>query len=172
LSIAGGFSVKRRDDHSFMKKLQNSIKKPSILILVLLAVTATSAFARIGETRQEIDKRYGGGQRSDIQRLEGAETIKYHFNNLEIEVVFHNNESIWEIFHQSPNSAYIKILLKANAGDGQTWHYDGMNHRWERSGGPKCIGYYWPGHEDYFCIENVKACEEMQNSAAGDLNGF
>ena len=63
------------------------------------------------------------------------------------------------------------MLLKANVGE-QSWHYDGLNHRWERSGDSKYIGYSWPGHEDYFCIEDVKACEAIQNSAAADLKGF
>lgn len=135
-------------------------------------VSANSAFARLGETRQEIDKRYGEGKRSDTQRLDGAETIKYHFNNFEIEVVFHDDKSIWEIFHGSFKLSEIKTFLKANAGEKSTWNYDGMNHRWERSGSPKYIGYFWPGHEDYFCIEDVKACEAMHNGGAGDLNGF
>ncbi len=147
------------------------MKTINVLIIIALAVSTTSAFARIGETRQEIDKRYGDGKRSDIQRLEGAETIKYHFNNSDIEVVFHDNKSIWEILHGSPATSDIKIMLKANAG-GQAWHYDGTNHRWERSGDAKYIGYFWPGHEDYFCIEDVKAIEAIQNSDAGDLKGF
>jgi hypothetical protein len=155
-----------------MKKQSKPIKSLSILTLSLLVVSATSAFARIGESRPEIDQRYGEGKRADMQRLEGAETMKYHFSNYEIEVVFHDNKSIWEIFHQNLNAANIKTILKANAGEGRTWHYDGMNHRWERSGTPKFIGYRWPGHEDYFCIEDVNACEAMQNGSAGDLNGL
>jgi hypothetical protein len=147
------------------------MKTINILILIALAVSTTSAFARIGETRQEIDKRYGDGKRSDTQRLEGAETIKYHFNNFEVEVVFHDNKSTKEIFHGTLVTSDIKSILKANAGE-QAWHYDGMNHRWERSGDPKYIGYFLPGHEDYFCIEDVKAIEVIQNSDANDLKGF
>ena len=74
-------------------------KTPQELILTVLVLFTTSAFARLDETREQIDKRYGQGTRSDIQRLDGAETIKYHFNNFQIEVVFHDNKSIWEIFH-------------------------------------------------------------------------
>lgn len=150
------------------------MKISHVLILASLLAFTTSAFARLGETREQIDKRYGEGTRSDIQRLEGAETIKYHFNNFEIEVVFHGNKSIWEIFHQGNviSTRDIKMLLKANAGDGLTWQYEGSNHGWERSGSPKYIGYLWPGHEDYFCIEDVKAIEAIQNSDASELGGF
>ena len=151
------------------------MKTISVLIVIALAVSTTGAFARIGETRQEIDKRYGDGKRSDIQRLEGAETIKYHFNNFQVEVVFHDNKSIWEIFQRQDRlieSDDYRMLLKANAGEGKTWHYYRLNHRWERSGDPVYIAYLWPGHEDFFCIEDVKACEAIQNSEATDLKGF
>jgi hypothetical protein len=146
-----------------------NMKTINVLILIALAVSTTSAFARIGETRQEIDKRYGDGKHSDTQRLEGAETIKYHFNNFEIEVVFHDNKSIWEIFHPTRD---INSLLKAYADDGHTWHYNDTIHTWERSGNPKYIANAWPGHEDFFCIEDVKAIEAIQDSNLSGTGGF
>ena len=148
---------------------------PSILLLATFVVSTNSAFGRIGETRQEIDQRYGDGKRSDIQRLEGAETIKYHLNNFQIEVVFHDNRSIWEIAQRQDrlmDADDVKILLKANSADGRTWHFYRLDHRWERSGDPLYIAYLWPGHEDFFCIEDVKACEALQNCEASDLKGF
>lgn len=150
------------------------MKITQVLILTGLFVFTASAFARLGETREEIEKRYGKGTRSDIQRLEGAETMKYFYNNFQIEVAFHDNKSIWEIFHQGNriSTRDIKMLLKANAGDGLTWQFKSMNHGWERSGSPKYIGYLWPGHEDFFCIEDVKAIETIQNSDASETGGF
>lgn len=153
------------DDRPFIMK--------AFPILVLLMFTlALNAFGRVGETRQEIEKRYGTGQRFSIQRLAGAETMVYHLNDTEVEVVFYDNKSIWEIFHPtSPDN--IKVWLKANADDGKTWHYDGVNDRWERSGSPLLIGCLWPGHEDYFSIKDVKAIETVQNSGTNnDLKGF
>lgn len=151
------------------------MKIPCILLLATFVASTNSALARIGETRPEIDKRYGEGKRSDIQRLEGAETIKYHLNNFQIEVVFHDNKSIWEIVQRQDrliDSDDIKILLKANSTDGRSWRFYRLDHRWGRSGEPLYVAYLWPGHEDYFCIEDVKACEALQNSDAGDLKGF
>jgi hypothetical protein len=150
------------------------MKIPQTLILTALLAFTTSAFARLGETRGQIEKRYGQGARSDIQRLEGAETIKYRLNDFEIEVVFHNNKSIWEIFHQGHAISMrdIKMLLKANADDAHAWQYQGRNLGWQRAGSPKFIGYLWPGHEDYFCVEDVKAIESIQNSDVGETGGF
>jgi len=72
--------------------------------------------AWIGETRSEIDRRYGEGKRDDLQRLEGAEIIQYHFNNVEIEVVFHDHKSICEFFHGNLAASDLKVFLKANTG--------------------------------------------------------
>ena len=153
-----------------------NMKIPHVLILTALLVFATSAYGRLGETRKQIDKRYGQGTRSETQRLEGAETIKYYFGNLEIEVVFHDDKSIWEIFHNPQNRPIstrdIKMLLEANAGGGHTWEYEGMSHGWKRSRSPKYIGYLWQGHEDYFCIEDVKAVGAIQNRNASETGGF
>jgi hypothetical protein len=147
----------------------------ALLILTTLVVSTNYAAARIGETRQEIDKRYGEGKRSDIQRLEGAETIKFQFDNFQVEVVFHDNKSIWEIVQRHDrliDSGDIRSLLKANSTDDRTWHFYRLKHRWERSGSPLYTAYLWPGHEDFFCIENVGACEALQNNEAIDLKGF
>ena len=147
----------------------------TLLVLTAVVVSTHSALARIGEARKEIDQRYGEGKRSDYQRLAGAETIKYHFNNFQVEVVFHDHKAIWEIFQRQDRlieAEDYQMLLTANDGDGRTWHYDRLNHRWERSGNPLYIAYLWPGHEDYFCIEDVKACEAIQNRTAPDLKGF
>ena len=145
------------------------MKIPQVLILTALLLFTTSAFARLGETREQIAKRYGPGTRSDIQRLEGAETMKYSYNNFQIEVVFHEDKSIREIFHPTRD---IYTLLKAYADDGHTWHYDGVTRNWIRSGSPKYIAYAWPGHEDYFCIEDLKAIESIQDSNVSGSGGF
>jgi len=151
------------------------MKALNILLVSAFVLSTASAFARIGETREQIDKRYGQGNPSDYQRLNGAETIKYHFNNFQVEVVFHEGKSIWEIYQRQGrliDARDIRMLMKANATDGHTWHYDGMRRQWERSGSPQFIGWFWPGHEDFFCIQDVKAIESVQNSEAGDLDGF
>ncbi len=145
------------------------------LTLAAFILSSASAFARIGETREQIDKRYGTGTHSDYQRLDGTETIKYHFNNYQVEVVFNDNKSIWEIYQRQGrliDATDLRMLMKANA-DGKTWHSDRLNHRWNRTGSPQLIGYLWPGHEDYFCIEDVKACDAVQDGEATDpTDGF
>ena len=95
--------------------------------------------------------------------------MAYHYDNFEIEVVFHNDKSIWEIFHPTRD---INNLLKAYADDGHIWHYNDTIHTWERSGNLKYIAYAWPGHEDYFCIEDVKAIEAIQDTNVSGTGGF
>jgi hypothetical protein len=145
------------------------MKVPQVLILTALLLFTTSAFARLGETRDQIARRYGPGTRFDIQRLQGAETMVYHYDNFEVEVVFHDDKSIWEIFHPTRD---INLLLKPYADDGHTWHYNDTIHTWERSGKPKYIADLWPGHEDYFCIEDVKAIEAIQDENVNGSGGF
>jgi hypothetical protein len=145
------------------------MKTLHVLILTALLLTTSSAFARLGETREEIAKRYGPGKRCDIQRLTGAETMVYNYDNFEVEVVFHDEKSIWEIFHPTRD---INLLLKPYADDGHTWHFNDTIHTWERSGSPKFIAYAWPGHEDYFCIDDVKAIEAIQDGTVNGTGGF
>jgi hypothetical protein len=140
-----------------------------LMILAVLVVSTSSAFARLGEAREQIAKRYGPGTRSDIQRLQGAETMKYQYNNFQVEVVFHDDKSIWEIFHPTRD---IYMLLKPYAGDGQTWHYDAVIRTWIRSGSPKYIAYAWPGHEDFFCIQDAKAIEAIEDRNVSGTGGY
>lgn len=167
-----------------------------MFITVIAAGVAFSAVsARVGETKQEIDVRYGAGEKSNIQRLPGAETFKYLKNNFQIEVVMLNGKSIWEIFQRKDKLITdddIKDLLKANVAlpensdansskssswtepNGETkrtWYFNRQKQRWERSGKPRFVAYRWPGHEDYFCIKDVEACDAQEAKAQG-VSGF
>ena len=145
------------------------MKNLPVLILTGLLVFTTSAFAKLGENREQIAKRYGPGTRSDLQRFDGAETMKYNYDNFEIEVVFHDDKSMWEIFHPTRD---VTMLLKAYVGDGRAWHYDAVTRNWLLSGNPKYIAYVWPGHEDYFCIQDAKAIETIQDGNVNGTGGF
>lgn len=152
------------------------MKTPWILAALTAVLTfSSSVYARVGETREEIKARYGDGKRSEMQRLDGAETIKYSFKNFQIEVVFYDDKSVWEIVHRQDkliDKDDVRLLLKANSMKDSTWRFNRLGNRWERSGTPMIIGYFWPGHEDYFSVEDVKACEAIQNLGVDDLKGF
>ncbi len=146
------------------------------LSFLLLLLTLASVQARLGETRKEITTRYGGGELSDCQRLRGAETMKYHFGNFQIEVVFSGDKSIWEIFKREDrliDEEDIAILMEANRAPGTYWIYQRNANRWERTGSPQLIGYLWPQHEDFFTIKDPLACDNAALPNKSDtLKGF
>ncbi len=156
--------------------------KQILVILTMAIVAVCPAHGRVGETKEQIDQRYGAGQVSDIQRLQGAETFKYLKGNFQIEVVIYQGKSIWEIFQRHDveiTDADIKEILKASTektdssafdistGPEKTWHFNQTKKLWERSGEPKLVGYRWPGHEDYFCVKDIAACDGLEKQIKG-----
>jgi hypothetical protein len=154
-------------------------------ITTLLALTLiSSAVARLGETEKEIEARFGEAKPSGLQRQPGAQTFKYLKNGFEIQVVFHQGKSIWEIFHKKDGSgafpeADIKNLLdgykepkesndpKQPKEPKRTWRFDRRENRWESAGKPKYIAYLMPEHKDFFCIKDLASCEALDKAAAG-----
>lgn len=161
------------------------------LLSSLLALTVVgSAVARLGETEKEIEARFGEVKPSGLQRQPGAQTFKYFMNGFEIQVVFDQGKSIWEIFHKKDGSgAFAESDIK-NLLDGykepkepknpkapnklneptepkRTWRFDRRENRWESPGKPKYIAYRMEGHDDFFCIKDLTACEALDRAAAG-----
>ena len=131
-----------------------------------------SSVGRVGETKQEIEVRYGVGPLSDIQRMVGAETYKYFKENFQIEVVIYEGKSIWEIIQRQDGDknitdAQIKDILNGYKETGRTWFFDQRQKRWERSNKPKYVAYRWPGHEDYLCIKDLAICDELEKKSKG-----
>jgi hypothetical protein len=151
------------------------MKKP--FIALILTFTATlSASARVGETQQEINARYGTGGLSDIQRMPGAETYKFMKGDFQVEVVIYEGKSVWEIFQRQTGDknitdAEIKEILNAYKEGGRTWFYDQRLKRWDRSNKPKYVAYRWPGHEDYLCIKDLAVCDALEKGNKGS-KGF
>jgi hypothetical protein len=139
------------------------------------ALTITvSAQTRVGETAKEIATRYGEGKKAQTQRLAGTEAFEYEKNDFYVEVVILDGKSVMEIYahRKGTTDDVIKELLKANTTSSETaWRFDRKENRWERGGTPKLVAHRWPGHPDFFCIKDLKACEaaEKKNkpSAAG-----
>lgn len=95
-----------------------------VLIVLLLALAAGRADARIGETQAEIDKRYG----PPFKKLKFQKPIEkkfnYHFAGFVIEVSFIQDRSIMELFERDDrgfiSEEEIAVLLKANES-ASTW---------------------------------------------------
>ena len=95
----------------------------TLLLLIALAFSA-SAFARIGETTEQIDKRYGQPQETTRSK---AESRRYLFRGFTVLVFFEQGISQCEIYQKEDNSrmteAEIQGLLQANAGRSE-WRYE------------------------------------------------
>ncbi len=137
-------------------------------------IAPLTGHARVGETQKEITVRYGEGKKADTQRLAGAETFAYTSNDNYIEAVILEGKSVLLIFAPKGGAteAAIKELLLVNSLAGATWRFDKKANQWERSGTPKLVAYKWPGHPEFFCIKDLKACEEVEKKNKPKANGL
>lgn len=150
--------------------------KTILLILTLVTCLTGSVFARVGETRQQIDTRYGQGTKTnDRLTAPGVETWKFDKAGYQIEVILLNGKSIWEVFHrkgQLISDEDVKGLIDLYDTTTTNWRFDRKDKQWKRSGKPKLIAYRWPGHEDYFCIKDVDACEAAEKGRGAGAGGL
>ena len=149
--------------------------KHLIAISTAALLTTLAANARVGETEKEIKARYGDGKKAQTQRLAGAETFEYEKNEFYVEVVILDGKSVMEIYahRKGTTDDVIKELLKANTINNETaWRFDRKENRWERGGTPKLVGFRWPGHPDFFCIKDPKACEAAEKKNKPSASGL
>ena len=148
--------------------------KNCIGIITAVLIAALSAHARVGETQKQIATRYGDGKKAQSQRLAGAETFEYSKDDFYVEVVILDGKSVLEIYAHKKGITddVIKELLKVNSSAEATWHFDRKANRWERGGTPKLVAYRWPGHPDFFCIKDLKACEAAEKKNKPSASGI
>jgi hypothetical protein len=149
--------------------------KHSILLMTAALLAAVSAQARVGETEKQIAARYGDAKKkAQTQRLAGAETFEYNKDDFYVEVVLLDGKSVLEIYAHKKGTTddVIKELLKVNTSTEATWHFDRKANQWERSGTPKLVGFRWPGHPDFFCIKDLKACEAAEKKNKPSAGGL
>jgi hypothetical protein len=150
-----------------LKAHDNAIAKASL-------ITQLVGHAKIGETQKEIVARYGEGKKAETQRLVGAETFAYTSDDCYVEVAILEGKSALEIFAPKGGAteAVIKDLLQMNTIPGTAWRFDKKANQWERSGSPKLVAYKWPGHPEFFCIKDLKACEEAEKKHKPNTSGL
>ena len=147
--------------------------KHSLAIALVLALIATSAHARIGETREEITLRYGEGKKDDAPRIPGTERFNYSKNGFDIEVMFAAGKSVMEVFHRKDKEITdddIKGLLKVTAAS-QSWTFNKKNNQWMRRD-RKVRAFRQPGHSDYFFIQDTAAVKNTDTAGEGKFEGF
>lgn len=149
--------------------------KIALIVATLMFSIASQSHARVGETMLEITARFGLGQTTDKQRLEGAQTYKFSKNGFQVEVVISQGKSIWEIYQKQnvagtfPSNDIEQLLegYKEAKENKRSWRFDRRENRWESTGKPKLIAYLWPSHEDFFCIKDEAACEALEKKSPG-----
>ncbi|MGC3992202.1 MAG: hypothetical protein QM796_21410 [Chthoniobacteraceae bacterium] len=146
------------------------------LFAIALGMFTSSASARIGETAEQILTRYGQGKKVEDRLIAtGAETWKYDKGDFNIEVVFINGVSAWEIFSRKGkllSDDDIKDLLKVNTIEATSWRYDRRENRWERGGRPKLFAYKEPGHPEQFSIRDPALIEAAEKKNEIEKSGF
>ena len=148
--------------------------KHVIVITTAALLLTVSARARVGETEKEIAARYGERKKAQTQRLAGAETFEYNKDDFYVEVVILDGKSVMEIYAHKNGTTddVIKELLKVNGSTAATWHFDRKANRWERGGTPRLVAHRWPGHPEFFCIKDIKACEAAEKKNKPSVNGL
>lgn len=112
------------------------MKTKLLLISILCALCSTSAFARIGETEAQIEKRYGAPVEAALLQ---PDRKVYKFKGFTINVRFRDGKSDLELIWKDNENAMapdvVKRLLDANAPAGTTWRLAGEKDSWKRSDG-------------------------------------
>src|SRR6478752_211796 len=111
------------------------LMKRTLVVAVIASLIGICAQARVGESKAQIDMRYGDGNKiRDRLKGPGATTFQYKKNNYTIEVVFVDEKSILEVLHRDDKDITdddIKEINKLNA-DGHGWSYDRKEQLWKR----------------------------------------
>lgn len=98
--------------------------KTILFLLILVLGVSASAFARIGETTEQVDRRYGAPLETTKDK---GESRRYSFRGFTVLVNFERGISQCEVYQKKDISrmteAEIKGLLGANAG-GSAWRDD------------------------------------------------
>ncbi len=136
----------------------------SLLIGVLVA-TAGFCDARVGETLDEINRRYGDGHKREpgASRFFETEQYDYEKNGFAIEVILAGQRSICEVFRRLENVVTdedIKALLSVNK-EGSSWYFMKKADQWMRNDHKLCA-FRQPGHKEYFFIQDIAAIKKSE----------
>jgi hypothetical protein len=151
--------------------------------LLLIGVAAISlavlpASARLGETKQEVDTRYGDGKDvtgtdPNAKLIKGAQQFFYHPPSGEVNVIFYEGKSVSErilLKNVATRKADAQAILDANA-QGSHWTFREKENRWRRTD-QKAVAWFF-GPEWLFLSDAayLKACEKDKGSGPS-VSGF
>ena len=148
--------------------------KHALLAAIIVCLTGMSAQARIGETKAQIDVRYGDGHKiRDRIKGPGATTFQYKKNNYTIEVVFVDDKSILEVLHRDDKDITdddIKDIIKLNQ-EASSWSYDRKDQVWKRRD-KKLEAFREPGHPQFLFIQDIAAVTALKGPRKASTEGF
>ena len=122
------------------------MKRSVIILAVTIALFARPAFARIGETAEECEARYGN-KTGQI----GTHAFTFSKDHITITVLFENDRSVREMFTpefgEGISEQQVVDLLSANSG-GSSWKVQKENvtqgwRKYERADGAALATYEW-----------------------------
>ena len=149
------------------------MNKHLVSFAIITALTTVFAQARVGETQDEITKRYGAGRKDGDTRLVGTERFWYLKDNFDVEVMISAGKSVMEVFHRKDKVITdddIKGFLNVNA-DGHAWAIEKKTGHWRRSDN-KLQAFREPGHADFFFIQDIAAVKDSEKNGKAKPNGF
>ena len=92
-------------------------------IATALLLVASNAFARIGETENEIEARYGKPFTADSRDFNGYRLVIFRTSGMQIGVAFRDGKSAAEFYSKQDSSDIsaneIQVILAANAAGGK-----------------------------------------------------
>lgn len=152
-----------------------------VLSTATLLLATSNVFARIGETEEQIEKRYGKPVRTLSQPNEPLERL-YVFAGMNVIVTFINNVSQREFYSKKDKSTLsdteIEVLLAANSA-GSEWIEDPVARMaggkgWKLNSGERTAMCHVPAKAlGIWAAEGEKITKEREAKAAKEkLNGF
>ena len=139
-------------------------------IILLAALTAATASARIGETAAEIENRYGKPGPSVGTDELGHQTSQYLFSGYKIIVTFVGGKSEREKYSKEDESRLwtddINSLLTMNVTNGATWK-NTVSGKW-KSSDDKLLAYFVDGILDVTTNDYRKALKAADEKSQED----
>jgi hypothetical protein len=151
------------------------MKSLILLTLVTTLAAASAALARVGETRAQVQARYGLPDLiMDPDEL-GNNQARYSFNEFTITIAFVNGRSererYWKNGQKPLLDEEITLLLAANVGEGTTWKME-KKHLWKRSDG-KMVAVFFGDFLDILTTSYDDALRTGRTKKENDkLKGF
>lgn len=157
--------------------MQPAIIRLPLVLIGAIAIFARPALARIGETEQQIEARYGKLVNASLKGMQGMEILIYQSAGMKIGVTFIDGKSAAEFYSKDDNSDLsreeIDVILEANAG-GKKWEKaaPALMDAWILDGGQRTAHHVARSLIVQTAAFTKKAAEENAKQAKEKLKGF